>query len=52
MRNFRCSILDNNLDVLKAIQDKDRKDGIKDKDLAIGVVAEDKALGVRWNIEE
>ena len=36
----------NNLDVLKTIQDKDRKDGVKDKDLAIGVLAEDKALGV------
>ena len=42
----------NNLDVLKTIQDKDRKDGVKDKDLAIGVLAEDKALGVRWNVEE
>ena len=42
----------NNLDVLKTIQDKDRKDGVKDKDLAIGVLAEDKALGVRWNAEE
>ena len=42
----------NNLDVLKTIQDKDRKDGVKDKDLAIGVLAEDKALGVRWNVGE
>ena len=39
-----------NLDVLKTIQDKDRKDGVKD--LAIGVLAEDKALGVRWNVGE
>ena len=42
----------NNLDVLKIIQDKDRKDGVKDKDLAIGVLTEDKALLVRWNIGE
>ena len=42
----------NNLDVLKTIQDKDRKDGVKDKDLAIGVLAEDKALSVRWNVGE
>ena len=42
----------NNLDVLKTIQDKDRKDGVKDKDLAIGVLAKDKALGVRWNVGE
>ena len=37
----------NNLDVLKTIQDKDKKNGVKDKDLAIGVLAEDKALGLR-----
>ena len=37
----------NKLDVLKSIQDKDRKDGVKDNDLAIGVLAADKALGVR-----
>ena len=42
----------NNLDVLKTIQDKDRKDGVKDKDLAIGVLAEDKAVCVRWNVGE
>ena len=42
----------NNLDVLKTIQDKDRKDGVKEKDLAIGVLAEDKAVGVRWNVGE
>ena len=42
----------NNLDVLKTIQDKDRKDGAKDKDLAIGVLAKDEALGVRWNVGE
>ena len=35
----------NSLDVLKTIQDKDRKDGVKMKDLAIGVLTEDKALG-------
>ena len=40
----------NNLDVLKTIQDKDKKDGIKDKDLAIGVLAEDKALGLRSDV--
>ena len=37
----------NKLDVLKSIQDEDRKDGVKDNDLAIGVLAADKALGVR-----
>ena len=37
----------NKLNVLKSIQDKDRKDGVKDNDLAIGVLAADKALGVR-----
>ena len=42
----------NNLDVLKTIQAKDRKDGVKDKDLAIGVLAEDKALSVSWNVGE
>ena len=42
----------NNLDVLKTIQDKDRKDGVRGKDLAIGVLAEDKTLGVRWNVGE
>ena len=34
----------NSLDVLKTIQDKDRKDGVKSKDLAIGVLTEYKTL--------
>ena len=42
----------NSLDVMKTIQDKDRKDSVKEKDLAIGVLAENKALGVRWNVGE
>ena len=42
----------NSLDVLKTIQDKDRKDGVKDKDLAITFLANDKALGVRQNVGE
>ena len=39
LQNFRCSVLGNNLDVLKTIEDKDRKDSVKDKDLTIGVLA-------------
>ena len=40
------------IEVLNAIPDKFRKDGVKDKDLNLGILPEDKALGVKWNIQE